>query len=337
MAAMPTLPDPPAHLEPDYFAELGAQFMNAKLVCVAVELGLFEKLADGPLGLDALAAATGLPRRALRVVVNGLAAMQIVVKDGEAYRNGEHAQAFLAGRTSVDLRAGLRLYNQLIYPMWMGFENAVRTGEPARHGKPSAEFAKLFSEGVEAWTGPGARALPRAYDFSGHQRLLDVGGGTGSYLLPILAMNPSLRGTLFDLPPTIAIAKRRIEATPAHDRVELVDGDALFDALPSGHDVLLAAGFIHLFDPDKIALLLRRLRDVVEAGARLLIVDQWMDATHTKPVFGAMLAATYLMLSGNGDTYSVEEAQPWLEGNGWRFVTHRPLAGVTSVVVAEAR
>jgi len=334
---MSTLPDPPAQLAPDFFAELGAGFMNAKLLCVAVELGLFEKLADGALDADALAAATGLPRRSVRVVANGLAAMKVLAKEGERYRNGEHAQAFLAGRSSVDLRAGLRMYNQLIYPMWMGFENAVRTGEPARHGKPSPEFAKLFSEGVEAWTGPGARALPKAYDFAAHRRLLDVGGGTGSYLLPILAQHASLRGTLFDLPPTIAIARRRVDAAAERDRVELVEGDALFDALPTGHDVLLTAGFIHLFDPDKIALLLSRLRAVVDAGARLLIVDQWMDATHTQPVFGAMLAATYLMLSGNGDTYSVEEARPWLEANGWRFVAHEPLAGVTSLVVAEAR
>lgn len=183
------LPDPPAHLDPDYFAELGAQFMNARLLFVAVELGIFELLGDGPRDLEALAAATNVPRRPLRVVADGLVAMKLLDKEDGRYVNGEPAQAFLAGRTSVDLRGGLRLYGHLIYPMWMGFENTVRTGEPARHGKPSEQFARIFSEGVEAWTGPGARALPRAYDFAKHTRLLDVGGGTGSYLLPILAEN----------------------------------------------------------------------------------------------------------------------------------------------------
>ncbi len=332
-----TLPDPPEHLDPDHFAEMGAAFMNAKLLCVAVELGIFEQLADGPRSLEELAGATGLPRRPLRVVVNGLAAMRVLEKDGERYANGEHAQAFLAGRTSVDVRAGLRLYNHLIYPMWMGFENTVRTGEPARHGKPSEQFARIFSDGVAAWTGPGARALPRRYDFGPHRKVLDVGGGTGSYLLPILARHPELRATLYDLPPTIAIARQRLAGHPATARIDLVEGDALFDALPEGHDVVLAAGFIHLFDPDKVQILLRRLREVVAAGARLLVVDQWMDGTHTAPLFGAMLAATYLMLAGDGDTYSVDEARPWLEAAGWRFVEHRALAGATSLVVAEAR
>jgi len=330
------LPDPPSDLDPDHFAELGAGFMNARLLCVAVELGVFERLADGPLGVDELVKATGLPRRALRLVVNGLAAMKVLDLDAGRYGNGRAAQAFLTGRTTVDVRPGLRLYGRLIYPMWMGFENSVRTGEPARHGKPSEEFAKIFSEGVEAWTGPGARALPRKYDFGAHARLLDVGGGTGSYLLPILAGRPDLRATLFELPPSAAAARRRLADEPARDRIDVVEGDALFDPLPGGHDVVLVAGFIHLFDPDKIELLLRRLRAAVQPGARLLVVDQWMDGTHTQPLFGAMLAATYLMLSGDGDTYSVDEARPWLAASGWRFLEHRPLAGVTSLVIAEA-
>jgi hypothetical protein len=332
-----TLPEPPAHLDPDVFAEMGAKFMNARLLCVGAELDLFARLADGPRTLEQLVADSGVPRRSLRVVVDGLAAMQILEKKGDAYSNREPAQAFLTGRTSVDLRPGLRLYNHIIYPMWLGLENTVRTGEPARHGKPNEQFARIFSEGVEAWTGVGARALPRTYDFAPHQRLLDVGGGTGSYLLPILAHCPGLRATLYELPPSAAVARRHLEQEPARDRIDIVEGDALFDPIPEGHDVVLVAGFVHLLDPDKVKLLLRRIREVVALGAHLLIVDQWMDSTHTKPLFGAMLAATYLLLSGDGNTYSVDEARPWIEGAGWSFSAHVPLAGVTSMVVAEAQ
>jgi len=331
------LPDPPGHLDPDTFASMGAQFMSAKLLCVAVDLGVFEKLGDGPRTLDELVEATGIPRRSLRVVLNGLAAMNVIEARDGRYENNDEAQAFLAGRTSVDLRPGLRLYRHLIYPMWMQFENTVRTGAPARSSQPSESFARIFSEGVEAWTGVGARALPGAYDFTPHRRILDVGGGTGSYLLPILGRYPAMRGTLYDLPPTVAVAERRLAGHAARDRIDVVEGDAFFDPLPEGHDVVLIAGFIHLFDPPRIALLLDRVRKAVEAGTRLLIVDQWMDPTHTKPLFGAMLAATYLLISGSGDTYSVDEAEPWLDQAGFRFLDLRPLNGPTSVLVAEAR
>src|SRR5262245_7595762 len=128
-----SLPDPPADLDPYHLGAISTAFMSAKLLNVAVDLGIFEKLGGGPLTLDELIAATGLARRSLRVVASALAAMGVLELREGRYANGPHAQAFLAGRTSADLRPGLRLANHVLYPMWMQFENAVRTGEPARH------------------------------------------------------------------------------------------------------------------------------------------------------------------------------------------------------------
>src|SRR5580704_2876737 len=332
----PPLPEPPETLDPDFFGALGASFMGAKMLCVASELDLFTKLADGPRSLDEMVAATGLPARSLEVVLSGLVALGVLDLSSGRYANGREAQAFLAGRTSVDLRPGLRLYNHLVYPMWMGFENTVRTGEPARHGAPSEQFARIFSEGVEAWTLAAARALPALYDFAAHRRLLDVGGGTGSYLLPILARNAELRATLVELPPSADAARRRLADEPAAARIEIVEGDALFDPLPTGHDVVLLAGFLHLFNPEQVVAVLLRVRAAVEPGAKLLLVDQWMDSTHTRPAFGAMLAASYLLISGAGGTYSVDDGGRWLHDTGFRMIEHRLLSGATSLVTAEA-
>jgi len=326
----------PSGVDIDHFAVLGGGFMSAKMLCVASELGIFEKLADGPLTLDELQAATQLPRRALRVVISGMVALDVLTLDDGRYANNAPAQEWLSGRGAHDMRPGLRLYDKLMYSMWMQLEHVIRSGTPARPSTMGEEFARIFSEGVEAWTRGGAIALAESYDLSSRQRLLDIGGGTGSYLVPLLERHPALRATLFDLPPTIEIARRRLAAAAVRDRIELVDGDAFFDPLPAGHDAALIAGFVHLFDPDKVVLVLRRTREAMAPGARLFIVDQWMDPTHTQPTFAAMLAGTYLMLSGSGDTYSVDEGRAWLAQTGWRFVEHKPLAGVTSVVVAEA-
>lgn len=86
----------------------------------------------------------------------------------------------------------------------------------------------------------------------------------------------------------------------------------------------------------RIQRILAQVRAALQPGARLLIVDQWMNDTHSQPAFGAMLAGTYLLLSGDGDTYSVSEVKPWLEGAGFAFVEHRALAGATSLVIATA-
>ena len=76
--------------------------------------------------------------------------------------------------------------------------DAVRSGEgQAQFGKFDREQQQIFSAGVEALSAPVAASLAATYDFSGHKRLLDVGGGTCSFLLAVLRRYPALLGTLF--------------------------------------------------------------------------------------------------------------------------------------------
>jgi hypothetical protein len=49
-----------------------------------------------------------------------------------------------------------------------------------------------------------------------------------------------------------------------------------------------------------------------------------------------MLAATYLLISGAGGAYSVDDGRRWLGEAGFRLVEHRQLSGATSLVIAEA-
>jgi hypothetical protein len=74
---MTPLPHPPDDLDPGTFAELGATFMSAKLLCVGARIGVFEHLGDGPRTLEDLGTVLDIPRRSLRVVLKGLAAMGV--------------------------------------------------------------------------------------------------------------------------------------------------------------------------------------------------------------------------------------------------------------------
>ena len=48
------------------------------------------------------------------------------------------------------------------------------------------------------------------------------------------------------------------------------------------------------------------------------------------------MAGEFLVMSGEGDVYSVEDGQGFFHESGWRFVEHRPLIGPASLVVGEA-
>jgi hypothetical protein len=52
---------------PEPILQVASGFLGAKHLFVAAEIGLFEKLAQGPMTLDELTQRTGIPRRTLRI------------------------------------------------------------------------------------------------------------------------------------------------------------------------------------------------------------------------------------------------------------------------------
>jgi O-methyltransferase domain len=154
----------------------------------------------------ATAPATATPDHIIQIATGFMAsthpfvAVGLVRKSDDAYSNSELAAVFLAGRTPAELRPFLRFWDRVSYPAWLHLADTVRSGQAATPSL-SPELGRVFSEGVEALTAPGAHALADAYDLSGHRRVLDLGGGTGSFLRAVLAKYPNVRGTLFETPP----------------------------------------------------------------------------------------------------------------------------------------
>jgi hypothetical protein len=74
---------------PATIVQLASGFMAAKHLFAASELGLFEALADSPANLDALAARTGLTRRAARISADAMVALGLLEFQDGTYRNGE--------------------------------------------------------------------------------------------------------------------------------------------------------------------------------------------------------------------------------------------------------
>lgn len=317
--------------------QLLGSHMAAKYLFTANQIGLFTTLADGPLDLDGLAAAASLPRRTLRIVADALVATGFLERCDGTYHNSAVAAAFLSGGAGPDLRPILQMWDQVVYRQWDTLETAVRCGQ-ATYGYDdfTPQEQQVFAVGVAALTAPSAQALAATYDWSSHRELLDLGGGTGSFTLAILRQAPALDATVYELPATAAVIRRRHAQLQATTAFQIVEGNFLADPLPKGCDVVLLANVIHLYSPQVNQGLLRRVREAVTAGARLLLVDFWTDATHTQPAFAALMAGEFLIVGGEGDVYSVDEAATWLRGSGWQLVEHKPLAGAASLIVAEA-
>jgi hypothetical protein len=265
-----------------------------------------------------------------------MAALGFVSREGDRYRNQPVSQIYLSGQTPADLRAGLRFFDRISYPVWMGLEEAIRTRHGVR-GELSPEQNEIRERGIEAITAGAAHALAESYDFAHHRRILDLGGGLGFFVRVLTRRYPALEATLFEVPAVAAIAQQTLAGTPEAERIAVVAGDFFHDPIPPGHDAVLLANVIHLFSPEHNRELLGRIRAGVASGTVLLLVDFWTDPSHIQPVFAALMAGEWLTATGEADCYSVEEVGDWLHHTGWTMDTHQALAGPASLIVAQAR
>ena len=128
-------------------------------------------------------------------------------------------------------------------------------------------------------------ALADALDWSSHERVCDVGGGSGAVLRTLVSVHPHLRGLLFDLPPVVARSE-------PHDRLDVVGGDA-FHAVPSGGDAYLLVNVVHDWDDDRAVELLTRTAEAA-AGARVIVVE---GERRRHPVDGIAARSDLLMLA----------------------------------------
>ena len=323
------------NVAPDPIFQVASGFMAAKHLFTANEIVLFERLADGPATLDDLAQAVGIPRRTTRIVADAMVVLGFLEREQDRYLNSPAAATYLSGSTPADLRPFLRFWDRLSYPLWANLAQAIRSGEAViGEFEYTEEEQEIYSEGVEAIQSGPAQVFATTYEFGRHQRMMDLGGGTGSWLKAILSNHDGLEGTLFELPLVAEIARQIHADAPYADRLEIVTGDFFTGPIPDGHDAVLVANIFHNFTPDKNLALLRKLRLGIADSGRLYLVDLWTNQTYTEPVIATLMAGEFLIHAG-GDTYSEEDGIGWLDQTGWKMVEFKPLAGPVSVLVAE--
>ena len=182
-----------------------------------------------------------------------------------------------AAKLGMDLDAiGGRMANA-----WNGLLETVRTGSaayPAIFGKPFWDDLRdnpRIAESFDALMGPGHGApdpnvLPSG-DWDSVRTVVDVGGGTGSMLAEVLRAHPAVRGTLVDLPATVARSTAVFRDAGVEDRVTTV-GQSFFDPLPAGADLYLLKNVLADW-PDREALaLLQRCGEAARPAGRVVVL-----------------------------------------------------------------
>ncbi len=297
---------------PESLSALARGFMEARVFLTAAELDLFTLLADGPLSLDEAAAARGADRRALAILLDALTAMGLLEKTDGRFTTPPSLAPLLSSSGERSLLP-LALHSVNLWDRWSRLTETVAGTRPAA----GDGWTRSFIGAMHAVAAPQADALVAAVGPGSARRLLDVGGGPGTYTLAFLRAVPDLRATLFDLPEVVELARENAERAGLLDRVDLVAGDLRTDALPGGHDLAFVSAIVHMLGPAGNVALFRKVREALVPGGRIVLRDHVMSPDRTAPRAGALFAVNMLVGTKEGGTFTLEELSAWLEEAGF--------------------
>ena len=289
---------------------LSRAFMESRVLLTGAELDLFTLAAAAPLTAEQIAERIGAERRSLTIVLDALAAMGLLVKQNGAYRTEPSAARLLAA-DSPDSILPIVQHNIDLWGRW-----GRLTGKVAGSRTPDWSM-RAFIGAMHAIARPLATRIVKLVNPAGARRLIDVGGGSGSYTLAFLEAVPQMQATIFDQPEVIEMARERVSAAGMLERVALVAGDFSRDSLPAGHDLALVSAIIHQNSPAENLALFRKVFAALDPGGRVVVRDHVLSPDRTQPRSGALFAVNMLVGTEGGNSYTEAEIRDALAGAGF--------------------
>ncbi len=305
-------------ITPQMILELARNFMESRVLLTGAELNLFTLLASKPLSAEEIASRTGANLRALMILLDALAAMDLLVKQEGRYSSPPPISSLLSG---VGPESILPMVHHMahVWQRWSNLTERVKGREEP--GKPTeskeADQITAFIGAMHAIAAKLAPGVVAAVNPGAARNLLDVGGASGSYTLAFLRAVPGMRATLFDKPEVIPLARRRLGEAGVLERMTLVGGDFYRDEFPPGHDLALISAIIHQNSPEENLDLYRKVFRALVPGGRVIIRDHIMEPGRTRPRDGAIFAVNMLVATRGGNTYTFEEIHTGLAQAGF--------------------
>jgi hypothetical protein len=215
------------NLDRERILQLAGGFRFLAVVGAAAELNLFTMMGGEALSAEAIAARLGANLRATTTLLDALAALEVLTKEGEVYRVPANLRSWLCEGTPGTVLPML-LHQMNLVRRWSQLAWIVRSGEPAvqQASIRGAEADRAaFIAAMHSISGPMADGLVARLGPPRCTRLLDVGGASGTWTLAFLRAVPDARATIFDLPDAIEQARERIAQSGMADRIDLAPGD----------------------------------------------------------------------------------------------------------------
>jgi ubiquinone/menaquinone biosynthesis C-methylase UbiE len=316
-------------MNPSRIVEMASAFYDSCALFAASDLGLFDCLHRSPgATAEGVAHDCRLNPRGTRLLLDACVALGLLTKTDETYANTPESDTFLVAGSPGYLGGAIR-YNRDVYPAWGKLAQLAQTGHPVEppelHLGDDPERTRTFVLSMHGRAMGIGRSVVPQLPLADCRRLLDVGGGPGTYSVLMAQANPELACTVLDLPAVAAVADELIAQQQMQDRVKTLPGDYRTTPFPQDQDAIAFFGMLHQESPESIATLFAKAYDALAPGGRVFVLDMMTDTTHTQPAFSALFAVNMALTTQNGWVFSDRELETWLTEAGFTDFECNPL------------
>jgi SAM-dependent methyltransferase len=311
---------------PGKLMRVSGAFWESFPLHVAVDFDVFTFIGEGSMSAQEIALKWKGDERSVRMLLDAITAMGLLEKKADRYSNTGPAKTFLIKTSPAYMGHAVKHQYHLV-SSWSKLSQAVRTGKPVRKRRRTKTELESFLMAMYNNASNLAPSITQEVDLSQRRRLLDLGGGPGTYAIHFCKANSNLRATVFDLPATEPFAQKTIRRFGLSSRVDFQAGDYLRDPVQGTYDVAWLSQILHSMGPGDCRAVIEKAVSVLEPGGLILIHEFLLNDTHDGPLFPALFALNMLVNTEEGRAYSEGEVKDMLVSAGVHNVRRLPFKG----------
>ncbi len=306
--------------------EMMTAYQGSFTLKAGIDLDLFSAISDGARTPSDLATRLSASERGLRILCDSLVVLGFLTKaESGEYGLTPDSAMFLVRKSPAYLggAAAFLMKDEML----RSFEDltvAVRTGGTVLPGQGTVSEENPvwidFAHGMANMMFPAAQEIAkRVIPETGGSpaNVLDIAAGHGIFGISVAQHHSGARITACDWAPVLAVAEQNAAKFGVADRVRKLPGDALTVDFGTGYDLVLVTNFFHHFDKPTNVTLMRKIRQAVAPGGRVLTLEFVPNPDRVSPPNSAFFSMVMLASTRSGDAYTLAEYQDMFAQAGY--------------------
>lgn len=324
-------------------------------IVAADEAGVFTSISEKPVAIAELALRLDYDERATGVLLRLLAALGLLTQRMGRFHLTDDARNYLVKSSPYYwghmMKAGVSDWHRKTLLAKLRKKGSDRQAGPEglpevsgegrsidswASGNIEIEEARRVAERMHSHSLPASIGVAANYDVKGIRRVLDVGGGSGCFMIAMAQQHPNLRCTIMELSAMCEVAREYVAAGEVADRVDAAAVDMFRQSWPAGYDAVFFSNIWHDWNTRTCTWLAARTFEALPAGGRIMLHEMLLDDDGGGPVTAASFSML-MLLATQGQQFTFSELKEILEAAGFTDVENTQTYGYYSVTTGYKR